>query len=577
MESAQPAEPRAPPHDRSGAELEISKNVPQDYTTMNGAKAFDEKHGSKEEVSNPPSAPSSSSNSVQRTIIYFEKNDPTNPYNWSTLKKSYCLLVPVSTVMNSTISSSLTAGITPSFSNYFHITEQAELVLPTSIFLVGYIVGPLLFGPLSESYGRRVVMFVAFALFTVFTLACAVAPTYASYIVFRLLAGIFASCPIAVLGGVCADIYADAVSRGRAMALFMAGTTFGPVLGPIIGGYLDPVGWRWAFWVALILAGVTTFVLAFIPETYGPLILKWKAQKLRKETGDPNILAPLELEEKSMMHIFTVVLTRPIRMICFEAIVLFSCLYLALVYAIFYIFLQSYPIIYINTYGFTMGEEGLTFLPIAIGACFACGLYLLYDGFLLRAQKQNKPWAHREEYRRLPLASIAGPFLVVAIFWVGWSARPDVHWIVPVLAGLPFGFGYLLIFMALLNYVVDAYEIFAASAMAASSTSRSMFGAVLPFATRPMYDKLGVAWACSVLGFLSLAMCVIPFVFISYGEQIRARSQFCQQLKRRKAEQEAEEQERYRVHDARQAEAGMRGIQRVKSSDAEIDTPELAV
>ena len=103
-----------------------------------------------------------------------------------------------------------------------------------------------------------------------------------------------------------------------------------------------------------------------------------------------------------------------------------------------------------------------------------------------------------------------------------------------MLAGLPFGVGFVLIFMALLNYLTDAYEIYAASAMAAASCSRSIFGAVLPLAAKPMYEKLGVAWASSLLGFLSLGMSIVPFVFIKYGDRIRANSKFCQDLMERK-------------------------------------------
>lgn len=92
---------------------------------------------------------------------------------------------------------------------------------------------------------------------------------------------------------------------------------------------------------------------------------------------------------------------------------------------------------------------------------------------------------------------------VISLFWLGWTAHPSVPWIVPVLSALPFGVGFLLIFMALINYVVDAYEVFAASAMGATSASRSIFGVVLPFAAKPMYSTLGVNWACTLLGILS--------------------------------------------------------------------------
>lgn len=205
-------------------------------------------------------------------------------------------------------------------------------------------------------------------------------------------------------------------------------------------------------------------------------------------------------------------------------------------------FFQAYPIIYEETYGFSGGQEGLTFLAIGIGAVIACLAYLVWDLILRRARAQNKTWVQKEEMRRLPLACIAGPFFVLSCFWVGWTARKDIYWIVPVLAGIPYGIGYLLVFMALLNYLVDAYKIFAASALGAASAVRSLFGAILPFAARPMYKTLGVAWACSLLGFLSCLMTIIPFIFIWKGVELRANSKFCQYLLEKERE-EGEKQE----------------------------------
>lgn len=180
---------------------------------------------------------------------------------------------------------------------------------------------------------------------------------------------------------------------------------------------------------------------------------------------------------------------------------------------------------------------------VAIGAVFALGMFLYYDSVLQRAKKGNARWSSVEEYRRLPLACIGGPLYVISLFWLGWTSSPHIHWIVPMLAGLPFGIGFMLIFMALLNYLTDAYEIFAASAMAATSCCRSIFGALLPLAATPMYDSLGIAWASTLLGCLSLAMSIIPFAFIRYGDRIRANSKFCQELLERK---EATEEEKAR-------------------------------
>ena len=123
--------------------------------------------------------------------------------------------------MNSTMSSSLAAGATAPISTHFSVTSEAQLILPTSIYLVGYAGGPMIWGPISESYGRKWTITAAFVVFTIFSIASAVSPNFAALVVFRLLVGVGGSCAISVVGGICADVYHDPVSRGRSMAIFM--------------------------------------------------------------------------------------------------------------------------------------------------------------------------------------------------------------------------------------------------------------------------------------------------------------------------------------------------------------------
>lgn len=126
--------------------------------------------------------------------------------------------------MNSTLGSSLPSNAIPFIGSYFNITDQNQLILPISIYLCGYVLGPLAFGPLSEQYGRKVIMTSTFAGFSIFMLGSAVAPNFAGFLVFRLLGGVCASSPITVVGGIYADLYSDPVTRGRAMALYMVVT-----------------------------------------------------------------------------------------------------------------------------------------------------------------------------------------------------------------------------------------------------------------------------------------------------------------------------------------------------------------
>ncbi|KAJ9195978.1 hypothetical protein DTO164E3_6516 [Paecilomyces variotii] len=480
---------------------------------------------------------------ASKTLVSFGPDDPENPVNWSQKKKFYILMAGMLQVMNSTIGSSLPSGASSFIAKYFDITNQEQLVLPISMYLIGYVLGPLFWGPMSEAYGRKKPMLTSFTLYTIFMMASAVAPTFPALLVFRLLAGIMASAPNAITAGLFADIHNDPTKRGRTMAIFMACTTLGPIMGPWVSGFVSVVSWRWSFWIGLFFACATLPLIVFLPETYGPTILQRRAKLLRKETGNQSIVSPLDLQNRNLKETLWITLTRPVRMIIHESIVSFSCLYISLAYAIFYLYFEAYPIIFQGIYGMSAGVSGLCFLPIGVGAFIACGIFLWYDSFLAKAKARGARWSQIEEYRRLPLACLGGPSYVVSLLWVGWTAYPDVHWAAPMLSGILFGIGYMLIFMATLNYLSDAYETFAASAQSAGSCSRSIFGALLPLAAKPMFNRLGVHWACSLLAFLSLGLSIIPFVFIRYGDKIRKNSKFCQELLRLK-EAEAREKRR---------------------------------
>ncbi|KAJ5374849.1 hypothetical protein N7517_006855 [Penicillium concentricum] len=442
-----------------------------------------------------------------------EKNkveDPSDPATWQSRKKIFVVFVGLLTLFNSVFDSTIPSGGIKFISRALDVKSETQQVLPTSVYLIGYVTGPLAFGPMSELYGRRPVMVGTFVLFTIFTLACAVAPNWPALIIFRALCGICASSPIVVTGGIFADVYRSPLARGRTMALSMAITTAGPQFAPLVAGFIAPVEWRWIFWLSLILAGVTLVPVLFLPETFKPALSR---QPRKRGEG-----------------ILVKTLTRPLYMIFYEPIITFTCLYLSFASAIFFMYFEAYPLIFQGVYGMSDGIAGLAFLPIAIGACIGMAIFLEYDSLLQRAKLRKATWSTIEEYQRLPLACLGGPLYVLALFWLGWTSSVEIHWIVPMLAGIPFGMGFFLIFVALINYLIDAYHEYAASAMAAASCCRSVFGAVLPLAAAPMFNRLGIAWGCSLLGFLSLLMTLIPFVFIRYGGLIRSRSNFRQQL-----------------------------------------------
>ena len=306
-----------------------------------------------------------------------------------------------------------------------------------------------------------------------------------------------------------------------------------------------------------MVAGATLLMTLFLPETFGPILLARRARLMRKRDPATRAVAPRDLETTDLNQLLTVVLTRPIRMLFSEPIVSTTCAYLALVYAIFYMSFQAFPIIFSQLYALSPGVTGLCYLPIGGGALLSLPVFWCWDSILERATAAARPWTKREESRRLPLALLGGPAFVVSLFWLGWSARRDITFVAPMLAGLPFGFGFMLIFMALLNYLTDAYDIFAASANAVASMCRALLAVVLPLATGHMFDDLGISGACSLLGGLSAGMCIIPFIFIWKGPSIRARSKFCIALRERREEMARKaEEDRLRLERAAEREKG---------------------
>jgi MFS family permease len=113
-----------------------------------------------------------------------------------------------------------------------------------------------------------------------------------------------------------------------------------------MSGFISTVSWRWAFWLGLIIAAASGPLVLLFPETYAPVLLQRRAKKLRKETGNASIVAPMDLIPHDLRATLTVTLTRPMRMAIQESIVSLTCLYLALAYAIFYLYFQAYPIIF---------------------------------------------------------------------------------------------------------------------------------------------------------------------------------------------------------------------------------------
>lgn len=398
------------------------------------------------------------------------------------------------------------------------------------------VFGPIVFAPMSESLGRRPVFLASFAIYTAFTLGCALAPNWPAFLFFRFMLGCGAAAPQTVSGGLFCDIYPDLRPRGMAVTMLGLTSNVGPLVGPIISGFASATEWRWQFWCALVMAGVNWPMLLFMPETFAPVLNARAILKAAK--NGPINEEDTQVGPKRSFSVCTYlrILARPIRILS-EPLVFFTDLFILYQYVIFFLYFGAYPVIFHGTYNMSDGVSALMFIPTGIGAVIAIAIFVAWDKYHKRAVEQKRPWALQEEYRRLPLACLGGPLFALSEFWLGWAARPGVHWAIPALSGVPLGIGIDLTFLALNNYLTDAYDIYSASALASSVFTRNILAALLiPLTTYPLYENLGADWACTVLGILCVLLTPIPFAFIRWGPALRKRSPFCQKLARMKEE-----------------------------------------
>ncbi|KAF2207488.1 hypothetical protein CERZMDRAFT_51185 [Cercospora zeae-maydis SCOH1-5] len=482
-----------------------------------------------ERVLSRPVAKPYRSRTVKNDVIHLNENghvdffegDVENPKNWSVARRWYITIVSIFIVISATFASSSPTGCLNSISEHFGVSVLVSNLV-TTLYLLGYCFGPLLWAPLSERIGRRWVCYATYICYFMFTFLCAFTDTFAGLLVGRFLTGTFASAALSNVPGVLADLW-EPVERGNAMVVFSMMTFAGPALGPVVSGFLElKKSWRWAFYVLLWLAALTLAPLFTIPETFPEQVLVNKAKRIRraKVPGYEHVQAPKEASGESLAQIFRITLTRP-WIILWDPISLLVAIYLSVVYALLY---MLYPIVFAEMRGWNSGVSALPLIGTMLGACIA-GAMVFYESTL--GKKRMLAGIPRKPEDRMPLAMIGGVLFPVAMFAIAWTANfNSVHWIVPTVAGMFLSTAIVLIFVSYLSYLADTYLSYAASAIAANTVCRSAFGAVAPLFTAQMFEALGVGGAGSLIGGVAVLLAPIPFLFWKYGEKIRQRSKF---------------------------------------------------
>jgi hypothetical protein len=252
----------------------------------------------------------------------------------------------------------------------------------------------------------------------------------------------------------------------------------------VVGGFAAQYkDWQWTQWCTLFIALASYLVSLPMEETYKKAILQRRAKKLGLEP--PKQVGPSGFA--AIKFLFTVTLFRPIHMLLFEPIVGFLSLYNAFTFSILFAFFEAFPIVFNGIYHFNTSETGLTFIAVGLGVCLGVVTAIVCDRiFYQKAHRQalSEGRTTVAPEHRLWAAMLGSFGIPIGLFWFAWTSRSSVHWIVPIIAAIPFAWGNISIFITAALYLVDTYgPLGGASAMAANGLLRYGMSAAFPLFT----------------------------------------------------------------------------------------------
>lgn len=454
------------------------------------------------------------------------------------------ILYPNLCIITSQLSTIMAAPVSPAILIGFHSNDTLYRTLIVSIWELGEIVAPLIWGPLSELYGRRWVLNIANALFITFHAGNALSTNIQMLIAFRFLSGA-ATASLPIGPGIVRDLFEEE-RRGRAMSVMSMTSTLGAVAGPIVGSYLaERKGWRWAFWLPTIVTGaLALLLLAIYRETYQVTILERKARHRRRETGNLDWRSRYETGESDVNTSLAVVsklfdaFVRPLRLLVRSPILILVTVYISVVYGYTYLMMTTIAPVFQEIYGFSTGASGLCFLGLCLGltlGAFICSFIL--DRYIRMAKAKASAQAQEQTGRenpsdspspitpehRLPPVLFSCVFMSTGFFLFGWTVHAHVHFIVPIIGTAVIGLGLVATTISLQTYIVDVFDIYAVSATSAMLVPRNASAAFLPLAGPPLFQRLGYHWGGTLLGLVVLAFAVMPAGFMKWGARLRGR------------------------------------------------------
>ncbi|KAJ5257082.1 hypothetical protein N7478_013186 [Penicillium angulare] len=458
-------------------------------------------------------------------VTYEGDYDPADPHNWSFIGRCACTILV--SLLGAIVlwSSTIDTTALVSTRKLFHTSFELETV-PIALFLICLGFGALVAAPISEIVGRNPIYISCLPLFMLFNMGAGLAQNVGQRSVCRALAGLFGSAPLVCSAAAIVDLW-SVVERNYAFPFFSIMAFLGAVVGPLPGSVIvwaQSTSWRYVDWVTIMFCGfLLALTVLFLPETYSPVILHWKAKQLRRLTNDDRYHSPLEFKATTFGKRLRRALSRPIVLLCTEPIIIILSAYLGIIFIILYTFSAGFESVFQKIYKLNPGQGGATFLSLATGI-ICCGPLVLVSQRLVRRdilRARERGQCRPGPEFNLYMSIFGAPFIPIALFWMGWTARPSISMWCPIVAAGVFGFGVTCVFISSYQYVAAAFEEHPASALASLQMFRLVTAGVMAVLAQIMYDKLKVDWTMTLLGGIATVFMPVPYVLYFYGCHIR--------------------------------------------------------
>lgn len=494
------------------------------------------------------------SNPVEASVPYSIDN-PYHPFHWS-LKTKYLITIAYCVLqIFVTLTSTTYVAVEYMVQEKYNVNAQVA-TLGQSLFIIGTAVGPAFMGPLSDLGGRKWIYVFSIFFYVVFNFGCAWPTNMAMIAIFMFIIGLCGSTALSNVAGTIGDMFGASDEASQPMSLFVFAANAGPSIGGIVGEAIaenSKLGYKWIFIINIIIGAAFVVFLCFIPETLPRIVIEertamegrevpniiWREfkyfyetitfktpsykilyeEKLSQEGGEAVVV-----EKVNTLNEIKFVALQALKMMVTEPIIIFMGLYNGFAYGILFLYMDGIFDVFVYNNGLSAIAAECTYLNFVVGVAFVILLQPLQTWLFKRDRLKNNGIARPEARFLLSLVTVWG--FPIGLFWFAFTSNGETNYWSPIMAGFVLAVADPLLWLAMLSYIIDSYSAagLSNSAIAAFCIPSFAIAAALAHAGVAMFTNMSTTWAVATLGFISLGIVALVYIFYFFGRRLRLAS-----------------------------------------------------